>query len=152
MSKDAILQWLLYRSIAVVLIFIMLIMINFSLESVNDLHSLYMHGDVIAYNTKSVVGAAGTPVYIYSIFIGLRVLFTKGVKPPTTQTSVGRILGTFSAIIAVTGMFIAFLIPIGLIFSPYSNCHEEKLGSYYVTDLKLCKTITANTRLTKTPE
>lgn len=141
MSRDTILQWILYRSMAIVLIAIMLAMIYFSLGALDDLHSLYLHEDIIVYNSKAIAGAAGTPVYIYGIFLGLRVLFIKGVKPPTTQTSVGRILGTCSAIITVAGMIIAMLVPIGLIFSPYSNCQEKNLGSYYVTDLKLCETI-----------
>lgn len=151
MSRDIVLQWLLYRGAAIVMITIMFAAIYFSSESIDYLHSLYAHGNIIVYNTKAVAGATGVPVYIYGICISLRVLFTKGVKPPTTQTPVGRILGAFCTIITVTGMITAFIIPIGLMFSPYSNCPQDKLGDYYVTDLKLCDTIN-NNRITKPSE
>ncbi|MNC19432.1 hypothetical protein D3C75_673650 [compost metagenome] len=106
-----------------------------------DLHSLYMHDEIIVYHTKAIAGAAGIPVYVYGIFLGLRVLVTKGIKPPTTQTAIGIILTPFIAFVTLSGFIIAFLIPIGLMFTPYHNCPQEKLGAFYVTDLKLCKNI-----------
>ena len=143
MTKDTILQWLIYRSAAVILIAGMSAALYFIIFSapMHDIRSLYMHGDIIIYHTKAAAGAAGAPVYIYGIFVGLRVLFTKGVKPPTTQTSIGVIFGSICVITTFLGFVIAFLIPIGLMFSPYSNCPQERLGAYYVTDLELCKTI-----------
>ncbi|MFP2517091.1 DUF1240 domain-containing protein [Buttiauxella agrestis] len=143
MSRETILEWLLYRGAAVVLIAIMSAVLYFIFFSVPmyDLHSLYMHDEIIVYHTKAVAGAAGTPIYIYFILISLRVLFMRGIKPPTTQTFIGRIYGAFSLIVSIVCLIIAFLIPIGLAFSPYSSCPQEKLGNYYVTDLELCKTI-----------
>ncbi|MFP2517090.1 hypothetical protein [Buttiauxella agrestis] len=143
MNRETILEWLLYRGAAVVMIAIMSAILYFIFFSVPmyDLHSLYMHDEIIVYHTKAIAGAAGIPVYVYGIFLGLRVLVTKGIKPPTTQTAIGIILTPFIAFVTLSGFIIAFLIPIGLMFTPYHNCPQEKLGAFYVTDLKLCKNI-----------
>ena len=143
MNRDTILQWLLYRCAAISLIAIMFAIVYSILFSdlIDELQSLYIHGNIIVYHTKAIAGAAGIPVYIYGIFAGLRVLFTKEVPPPTTQTSIGTIFTPLCVVITVLGFAIAFLTPIGLAFSPYSNCPQEKLGAYYVTNLELCKTI-----------
>ncbi|BCG11262.1 MULTISPECIES: hypothetical protein [Buttiauxella] len=143
MNRETILEWLLYRGAAVVMIAIMSVILYFIFFSVPmyDLHSLYMHDEIIVYHTKAIAGAAGIPVYVYGIFLGLRVLVTKGIKPPTTQTAIGIILTPVIAFVTLSGFIIAFLIPIGLMFTPYHNCPQEKLGAFYVTDLKLCKNI-----------
>ncbi|MGB7802632.1 hypothetical protein [Buttiauxella sp.] len=143
MSRQTILEWLLYRGAAVIIIAIMSAILYFIFYStpMDDLRSLYMHDDIIVYHTKAIVGAAGTPVYVYGIFLGLRVLISKGVKPPTTQTVIGMILTPLIAFVTFSGFIIAFLIPFGLIFTPYHNCPQEKLGAFYVTDLKLCQNI-----------
>jgi hypothetical protein len=152
MSKDTILQWIFIKGACIVMLTIMSAAIYFSLQSMDDLRSLYLHGNIIIYRTKVVASASGVPIYIYFIFTALRVLISKGTTIPTKRTFIGTVWGALSAVTTVTGMIIAFLVPIGLIFSPYSNCHEEKLGSYYVTDLKLCETIITNTHITKIPD
>ena len=143
MTKDTFLQWVIIKAVSLASIGIMTTILYFMLFSVpmHDLHSLYIHGDVIVYHAKVVAGVAGTPLYIYVICISLRALFSKGVNLPTKQTSTGTIWATFSIIVFVLGLVIAFLLPVWLMFSPYSNCPQEKLGTYYVTNLDLCKTI-----------
>lgn len=49
--------------------------------------------------------------------------------------------GALSVFTFLIFLIIAFLLPIWLMFSSYSNCPQERLGAYYVTDLELCKTI-----------
>jgi len=144
MSRNTILKWLLDKGAAIILILIMsaiVYCILFIDDTIDQLWSLYLHGDIISYNAKGIAGAAGFPIYIYSICAGIRVLFSKGVMPPTKQTAIGVIFMPFFVITTIPGFIIAFLIPIGLAFSPYSNCPQEKLGNYYITDLELCKTI-----------
>ncbi|MCS3604876.1 MULTISPECIES: DUF1240 domain-containing protein [Buttiauxella] len=143
MNRETILEWLLYRGAAVVLILIMYALLYFILYSVPmyDLRSLLLHNEIIVYHAKAVACVGAIPLCIYSIFVALRVFFTKGVKPPTTQTSIGKVCSGVCVIVTFLSFIIAFLIPIGLAFSPYSNCPQEKLGNYYVTDLELCKNI-----------
>ncbi|WP_034492154.1 hypothetical protein [Buttiauxella agrestis] len=144
MSRNTILKWLLYKGAAIILILIMsaiVYCILFIDDTIDQLWSLYLHGDIISYNAKGIAGAAGLPIYIYSICAGIRVLFSKGVMPPTKQTAIGVIFMPFFVITTIPGFIIAFLIPIGLMFTPYHNCPQEKLGAFYVTDLKLCKNI-----------
>jgi len=144
MNKETILKWLFYKGVAIALIAIMsaiVYCILFIDDTIDQLRSLYLHDDIISYHTKGMAGAAGLPIYIYSICAGIRVLFSKGVMPPTKQTAIGIISMPFFVITTILGFIIAFLIPIGLVFTPYHNCPQEKLGNYYVTDLALCKTI-----------
>ncbi|MGK7244533.1 DUF1240 domain-containing protein [Buttiauxella agrestis] len=143
MHRETILEWLLYRGAAVVLILIMYALLCFILYSVPmyNLQSLLIHDEIIVYHAKAVACVGAIPLCIYSIFVALRVFFTKGVKPPTTQTSIGKVCSGVCVIVTFLSFIIAFLIPIGLAFSPYSSCPQEKLGNYYVTDLELCKTI-----------
>lgn len=143
MSRETILQWLLYRGAAVLLIIIAYALLYFIFFSVPmyDLQSLLLHDEIIVYHAKAVACVGAIPLCIYLIFVALRVLFTKGVKPPTKQTSMGKICGSLSVIAFFLSLIIAFLVFIGLLFSPYSSCPQEKLGNYYVTDLELCKTI-----------
>jgi len=143
MNRDTILQWLLYRSAAVLLILMMYALLYFILFSVPmyDLLSLLLHDDIIVYHAKAAACVGAIPFCIYLIFVALRVLFTKGVKPPTKQTSMGNVCGILSVIIFFLSFIIALLVSIGLMFSPYNRCPQEKLDNYYVTDLELCKTI-----------
>lgn len=143
MNKEIILEWLLYRGAAVIMILLMFTLLYFILFSVPmyDLRSLLLHNEIIVYHAKAVACVGAIPLCIYSIFVALRVFFTKGVKPPTTQTSIGKVCSGVCVIVTFLSFIIAFLIPIGLAFSPYHNCPQEKLGAFYVTDLKLCKNI-----------
>ena len=143
MTKDAFVQWIIIKAVSLFSIGIMTIILYFMLFSVpmHDLRSLYTHGDVIVYHAKVIAGVAGTPLCIYVLCISLRALFSKGVNLPTKQTTIGTIWAAFSIIVFVLGLVIAFLLPVWLMFSPYSNCPQERLDAYYVTDLELCKTI-----------
>ncbi|RJT22366.1 DUF1240 domain-containing protein [Buttiauxella izardii] len=143
MNKEIILEWLLYRGAAVIMILLMFTLLYFILFSVPlyDLRSLLLHDKIIIYHAKAVACVGAIPLCIYLIFVALRVLFTKGIKPPTKQTSIGKVCSGFSVIATFLSLIIAFLIPIGLMFTPYHNCPQEKLGAYYVTDLELCENI-----------
>ncbi|TDN47800.1 hypothetical protein EC843_11423 [Buttiauxella sp. JUb87] len=59
----------------------------------NDLHSLYIQGDIIVYHAKSIACVGAIHLCIYFIFLSLRVFFAKGVAPPTKQTFIGTIWG-----------------------------------------------------------
>ncbi|WP_183272252.1 DUF1240 domain-containing protein [Buttiauxella sp. A111] len=146
MNREYLLQWIVVKGVSLILISIISSLLYFIIYSVPmcDLRSLYANDDIIIYHAKAVACVGAIPLCIYFIFLGLRVLFAKGTTIPTNRTKIGKIWGAFGVITTALGFIIAFLIPIGLAFSTYSNCQQEKLEYYYVTDLELCKTIVPN--------
>ena len=143
MSKQITLQWIIIKTSSIAMLLSASTLLYFIIYSVpmNDLHSLYIQGDIIVYHAKSIACVGAIPLCFYFIFLSLRVFFSKGVAPPTKRTLIGTIWGAFSAFTFLIFLIIAFLLPVWLMFSPYSSCPQERLGAYYVTDLELCKTI-----------
>ena len=143
MDKNTALQWLIYKSASILLItafsYVLYDVIYGS--SLNEVKSLIAHGNVMKFQHQSAACVGGIPIFIYFILFSFRVLFSERIKPSRKQSTLGKIWGVFSAISFCIGITFAFLVPILLMFSPYSNCPQEKLGAYYVTDLELCKTI-----------
>lgn len=154
MNNCIILQYMMYKFAAIVIMAAFSTLLYFTIFSIPmyDLHSLYKQGEIIVYHGKVIACIGGVPLYIYFIFLSLRVIFSKGITPPNNQTSIGTIWGVFSLVVCVLGFIAAFLIPLVLIVSPYSQCHQEKLSAYYVTDQKLCATITPKRWFTKSDE
>ena len=143
MIKDTVLQWIIIKGASIAMLLSASILLYFIIyfSPMNDLHSLYIQGNIIVYHAKSIACVGAIPLCLYFIFFSLRVFFSKGVVPPTKRTFIGTIWGAFSAFTFLIFLIIAFLLPVWLMFSPYSNCPQERLGAYYVTDLELCKTI-----------
>ena len=143
MIKNTISQWLIYKSASLFLMtvfsYVLYDVING--DSLYEVKSLIAHGNIIKFQYQSGACISGIPIFIYFIFFSIRVLFSKKIKPSKKQSTIGVTWGIFSAISFGIGLTAAFLVPILLIFSPYSNCPQERLGAYYVTDLDLCKTI-----------
>ncbi|WBM70900.1 DUF1240 domain-containing protein [Buttiauxella sp. WJP83] len=146
MTREYLLQWIKIKGASLILIGVSFCMLDFIIYSVpmSDLRSLLSNSNIIIYHAKAVACIGAIPLFIYVIFTGFRVFFSKGTTIPTNRTKIGKIWGAFGVITASLGFIIAFLIPIGLAFSTYSNCQQEKLEYYYVTDLELCKTIVPN--------
>lgn len=146
MNRKYFLQWMMIKGVGLFLMAFSAALLYFIIYTVPmyDLRSLYANANIVVYHTKAVACVGAIPLCIYVMFTGIRVLFSKGTSAPTNRTTIGFIWGTFSVITTFLGFIIAFLIPIGLAFSSYSNCHEEKLEAYYVTNPELCKTIVPN--------
>lgn len=106
-----------------------------------EIRSLINHGDIINIYRQSIAVLSSIPIFIHVIFFSISTLFKKGIAPTKKLSRLGLIWAIFSTIIFIFGFIASFLIPFGLIFSSYSNCNEERLSSYYVTNLELCKTI-----------
>lgn len=143
MKKNSTSQWLIYKSACFLLIttFTYVIYDIIYGGTLLELQSLFNHGDIIHIYRQSIACASGIPIFTYLIFAAIRGLFTKGFTPPKKLTSIGLICGAFSTLIVFLGVIGTLLLPIGLTFSPYSNCPQERLGSYYVIDLEICEHI-----------
>lgn len=154
MNKHTILQWVMYKCAAIFLIVVFFTLLYFTIFSIpmHDLHSLYIHDEIIVYHGKVIACIGGIPLYIYFIFLSLRVLLSKGVTTPKNRTFIGTVWGTLSLATCILGFIATFIIPISLRFSSYSQCHQEKLNEYYVTDQKICEKIIPKRWFIKTSE
>lgn len=103
--------------------------------------SLFLRGDIIQYNGKVIISIGGVPLFIWMFFFSLRILLRKEMKPLKKATLIGSIWLGISIASCCLGFIMSFIIPFILIFSSYTSCNEEKLGSYYVIHPDLCKTI-----------
>ncbi|RJT22367.1 hypothetical protein [Buttiauxella izardii] len=143
MKKNSTSQWVIYKGACVfsIMIFMFFIYAIIFGGTFNELQSLIKHGDIIHIYSQSIACACGIPIFTCAIFSAFRGLITKGTTPPKKLTSIGLIWGCISMAIAMAGVVGTILTPIGLMFSSYSNCPQERLTSYYVINLELCEHI-----------
>lgn len=143
MKENTISQWLVYKGAALLLFIIFSYAIYDVIYggSLREIQSLINHGDIIHLYRQSIACVSGIPICIYFVFFSLRVLFQKGITPSRKQSYIGLAWGIFSIVAVFFGVVGTFLIPIGLMFSPYNHCPQERLSAYYVTDIELCKTM-----------
>jgi len=143
MKKNSTSQWLIYKGACILSIIILMCFIYAIIYSgtLSELQSLIHHGDIIHIYNQSIACIGGIPILTCAIFSALRGLITKGTTPPKKLTSLGLIWLCISTAIAFTGLIGTILTPIGLMFSPYKNCPQERLSSYYVINLELCEQI-----------
>ncbi|MFU2318905.1 DUF1240 domain-containing protein [Rahnella sp. PCH160] len=104
-------------------------------------YSFFLRGDIIQYNGKVIISIGGVPLFIWMFFFSLRILLRKGMKPLKKATVIGNIWLGISIASCCLGFVMSFIIPFIFMFSSYTSCNEDKLGSYYVIHPALCKTI-----------
>ncbi|MBF7994894.1 DUF1240 domain-containing protein [Rahnella laticis] len=109
--------------------------------------SLFLRGDIIQYNGKVIISIGGVPLFIWMFFFSLRILLRKGMKPLKKATVIGNIWLGFSIASCCLGFVMSFIIPFILMFSSYTSCNTDKLGSYYVIHPDLCRTIVPHDKL-----
>lgn len=137
------LQWLLHKGALVFL----LVTFSYLVYDIvyggilYEVQSLINHGDIIHTHRQSIAALSGVPILIYVIFFSIFTLFKKGITPTRKLSRLEFFWTAFSTALFILGFIASFLLPFGLMFSSYSNCNEERLSSYYVTNLELCKTI-----------
>ena len=104
-------------------------------------YTLFFLGDIIQYNGKVLICACSIPLFIWLFFFSMRILLHKGMKPLKKATVIGNIWLGISIASCCLGFVMSFIIPFILMFSSYTSCNTDKLGSYYVIHPDLCRTI-----------
>lgn len=143
MKDNELRKFIIYKLSAafMMVLSVVLICVVIKFTDMFNTSSIFYRGDIIQYNGKVIICVGGIPLFIWFFFFSLRILLHNGMKPLKKSTLIGSLWAGFSIACCCLGFVISFIIPFILMFSSYTSCNEDKLGSYYVIHPDLCKTI-----------